>query len=164
MAGILRGVQVRAATADDLDALMSLWRELEDAQGRFRLFPPVADASERIAASFRDALTADDADVLLVLDDDDTPVAMALIHVEHPSRLSADRSVEMSRVVVRSDRRGEGIGRLLVDATAGWARARGIASLNAAVFVANDASRRFWRAAGFVSWVDRMVRPVDPPP
>ena len=155
-------MHVRAATPDDLGILLELWRELEEAQGRYRLFPPVAEATARIEASFRAALGAQDADVLLVFDSEEA-VAMALVHLEHPSRMSDELSVELSRVVVRAGRRGQGIGKALVDAAADWARKRGIGHLNAAVFVANEASRRFWRAAGFQVWVERMVRPVDPP-
>jgi GNAT superfamily N-acetyltransferase len=155
-------VHVRAASSDDLGILLELWRELEEAQGRYRLFPPVADATGRIEASFRDALDAPDADVLLVFEGEEA-VAMALVHLEHPSRMSDELSVELSRVVVRAGRRGQGIGKALVDAAGDWARKRGIGHMNAAVFVANEASRRFWRAAGFQVWVERMVRPVDPP-
>lgn len=155
-------MHVRPATSDDIALLLDLWRELEEAQGRYRLFPPVANADERIEASFRDALDAQDADVLLVFDGDEA-IAMALVHVEHPSRMSDDLSVELSRVVVRSGRRGQGIGKALITASEDWARQRGIGHLNAAVFVANEASRRFWRSAGFRVWVERMVRPVDPP-
>ena len=151
---------VRPATARDLDNLLELWRHLEEAQGRFRYFPPVPEAAERITGSFRDAVASPDADVLLVFDADE-PIGMALVHLEHPSRMSSEQAVELSRVVVRPDRRGLGIGKLIIDATADWARARGIRSMIAAVFVANEASRGFWRAAGFEPWVERMVRPID---
>ena len=152
---------VRPATLDDMDDLLALWRDLEDAQGSFRLFPPVAEAAQRIEASFRDAVASADADVLLVLDDAGRPAGMALVHLEHPSRMSSEQAVELSRVVVRPDRRGSGIGSVLVDAAGEWARARGVRSMVAAVFVGNEASRGFWRAAGFLPWVERMVRPVD---
>jgi GNAT superfamily N-acetyltransferase len=153
---------VRLATLDDMDVLLALWRDLEVAQGAFRLFPPVEEAAQRIEASFRDAVASPDADVLLVVDDDGTPAGMALVHLEHPSRMSSEQAVELSRVVARPGRRGSGIGKLLVDAAGNWARARGVGSMVAAVFVGNEASRGFWRAAGFVPWVERMVRPVDP--
>jgi GNAT superfamily N-acetyltransferase len=150
---------VRRATEHDLDALMSLWRDLEDAQGPLRVFPMSDDAGARIEASFRDAFARDDADVLLVLEGGE-PLGMALVHIENPSRMSAEVAVELSRVVVRAGRRGEGIGSLLVEAAAAWARGHGITRLVAAVFVANEASRAFWRAEGFEPWVERMIRPV----
>jgi GNAT superfamily N-acetyltransferase len=153
---------VRPATLDDMDVLLALWRDLEEAQGAFRLFPPVEEAAQRIEASFLDAVASADADVLLVVDDDGQPAGMALVHIELPSRMSSERAVELSRVVAHPDRRRSGIGKLLVDAAGDWARARGVRSMVAAVFVGNEASRGFWRAAGFEPWVERMVRPVDP--
>lgn len=153
---------VRAATLEDLPTLLDLWGELEEAQGRFRLFPPVADARERITGSFRDAVGSPDADVLLAVDGSEV-LGMALVRLERPSRMSDELAAELSRVVVRPGARGTGVGRELVDGCAEWSRVRGVASLVAAVFVANEASRGFWRAAGFEPWVERMVRRVDPP-
>ena len=109
--------------------------------------------------SFRSSLDADDADVLIV-EDDGGPVGMALLHVENPSRMSAQQAVEISRVVVTPGKRGTGGGKALVDAAEGWARQRGISTLLAAIFVANEGSKRFWSAMGFETWVERMIRPV----
>ena len=112
-------------------------------------------------ASFRSALDADDADVLLA-DDDGEVVGLALVHIENPSRMSAEQAVELSRVVVRPGLRRTGAGKALVDAAEEWARQRGIRTLLAAIFVANEGSRRFWTAMGFETWVERMVRRVEP--
>lgn len=157
---LARVLHIRTAALEDLDTLRSLWHELEAAQGGFRVLPMVSDGEGRVMASFADAISSPEGDVLLAFDGED-PVAMALIRVERPSRMSDGRVVEMSRVVVRDGRRGGGIGRALVDAAAAWARERGIGTLMAGIFVANDASRRFWAAAGFEPWVERRLRPVD---
>lgn len=141
--------------------MLSLWRELEEVQGPLRYFPSSPDAEERIMRSFRSALDAPDADVLL-LEDDGEAVGMALVHLENPSRMSAEQAVELSRVVVQSNRRGTGAGKALVEAAEEWARQRGIRTLVAAIFVANEGSRQFWKTLGFEPWVERMVRPVDP--
>lgn len=154
-------LSVRFATADDLDALLTLWRELEQAQGRFRYFPPVPEAAERITRSFTEAIASPDADVLLALDDGE-PVGMTLVHLEPPSRMSDETAAELSRVVVRTDRRRSGIGEALVAAAERWAQVRGIRTLLAAIFVANEPSMRFWHALGFDPWVERSVRPVPP--
>ncbi len=110
-------------------------------------------------ASFRSALDAPDADVLLAEDDGES-LGMALVHVENPSRMSAERAVELSRVIVAPGKRRTGAGKALVDAAEEWARQHGIRTLLAAIFVANEDSRRFWSAMGFATWVERMVRPV----
>jgi predicted GNAT family N-acyltransferase len=62
-----------------------------------------------------------------------------------------DRTVQIGRMAVAADRRGEGIGRLVLDALLADARARGFtrASLNAQVH-----AQSFYLAAGF--------RPVGP--
>lgn len=139
--------------------MLSLWRELEEVQGPLRYFPSSSDAEERIMSSFRAALDAPDADVLLV-EDGGQALGMALVHLENPSRMSAEQAVELSRVVVAPGRRRTGAGKALVDAGEEWARRRGIRTLVAAIFVANEDSRRFWKALGFEPWVERMVRPV----
>ena len=138
---------------------MLLWRELEEAQGAYRLYPPVAEAEERIAAAFRAGIDEDDAEVLVALDGDE-PVGMVLVRLERPSRMSDEPAVELSRVVVRADRRGSGAGKALVDAAEAWARDRGVRTMVAAIFVQNERSRGFWRAVGFEPWVERMVRDV----
>ena len=139
--------------------MLSFWRELEEVQGPLRYFPPSPDAEERIMRSFRTSIDADDADVLIV-EDDDAPVGMALVHVENPSRMSAEQAVELSRVVVTPGKRGTGAGKALVDAAEDWARQRGVPTLLAAIFIANEGSKRFWSALGFETWVERMIRPV----
>ena len=138
---------------------MPLWRELEEAQGAHRLYPPVTEAEERITASFRAAIDADDADVLVAFEGDE-PVGMVLVHLERPSRMSDELAAELSRVVVTAGRRGTGAGKALVDAAEAWARDRGVRTMVASIFVENEASRGFWRAVGFEPWVERMVRPV----
>jgi GNAT superfamily N-acetyltransferase len=139
--------------------IMPLWRELEEAQGAYRLYPPVAEAEERITASFRAGIDADDADVLVAFEGEE-PVGMVLVHLERPSRMSDEPAAELSRVVVRAGRRGSGAGKALVDAAEAWARDRGVRTMVASIFVENEASRGFWRAVGFEPWVERMVRPV----
>ena len=158
-------VVVRAATESDLEAAIELWHELEEAQGPTRLYPIAPDAEDRIRASFRAAIADPAADLLIAYDGDEA-VGVTLVRLEKPSKMSNEENAELSRVVVRSDRRGTGAGRALVDAAEAWARARGIRTLGAAVFVANEASGRFWRAVGFEPWVERMVKvvgPEDPP-
>ena len=141
--------------------MLELWRELEAAQGALRYYPPVPDAGARITAAFFTAIDAKDADMLLIFDGNE-PVGMALVHLERPSRMSDELTAELSRVVVRADRRGSGAGRALVDAAEDWARERGIRTLTASIFVANEAGLRFWRSIGFEPWVERLVRPVRP--
>jgi GNAT superfamily N-acetyltransferase len=151
---------IRAATGDDIGSLVPLWHELEATQGAFRAYPVASDAEERLVASLLSAVGAEDAEVLVAYEGEE-PVGMALVRLEHPSRQSDELAAELSRVVIRSDRRGTGAGRALIAAAESWARERGIRTLVAAIFVANEPSRGFWRAMGFEPWVERLVREVD---
>ncbi|MFY9589087.1 MAG: GNAT family N-acetyltransferase [Actinomycetota bacterium] len=103
-------LRVRVATPDDIGVMLALWRELEEVQGPLRYFPSSPDAEERIMGSFRSSLDADDADVLIVEDGGD-PVGMALVHIENPSRMSAEQAAELSRVVVTAGKRGAAPGK-----------------------------------------------------
>jgi len=152
---------IRIAIVDDLEALLSLWRELESVQRGYRFYPPAADGESRIAAAFRAAIAEDDGDILLASEDGE-PIGMALVRLDHPSRSSDETAVEVMRVVVRSDQRGTGAGRALVETAEAWARDRGIRTLVAAIFMENEPSRAFWRRVGFRPWVERMIREVPP--
>jgi GNAT superfamily N-acetyltransferase len=151
---------VRAATLDDLEAVIPLWRELEAVQGPQRAYPVVARAEERIRAAFTAAIEADASDLLLAVEDGQA-VGMALVRLERPSKMSDELAADLGRVVVRSDRRGTGVGRAIVDAAEAWARDRGVRTLVASIFIANEGSMRFWRAVGFEPWVERLVREVS---
>ncbi len=63
--------------------------------------------------------------------------------LEHRARLGA--------MWVRPQARGAGAAGRLVDACAEWARARGLRELRLGVFAANQAARRAYEHAGFVT-------------
>jgi RimJ/RimL family protein N-acetyltransferase len=73
------------------------------------------------------------------------------IHLGRPSPVASNRHVLMIRgFVVDPARRGEGIGRRLVDAAVREASARGARRLTLRVLAPNAAARAVYDAAGFV--------------
>lgn len=152
---------LRAATHADLDDVIPLWRELEAVQGPLRAYPVTEDPEGRIRASFIAAIEARDAE-LLVAFEGDAVVGMALVRLDHPSKMSDEVAADLGRVVVRPDRRGTGIGKSLVRAAEAWARDRGIRTLVATIYMANEPSRGFWRSMGFEPFVERLTRVVPP--
>ncbi len=86
---------------------------------------------------------------------------MAHCKVESPSKLADARVVEIGRVVVVPGARGLGVGRALVAAAQEFARERGVTDLSARIFAGNDESFAFWRALGFESFVETLVRRGD---
>lgn len=96
------------------------------------------------ADAWRGEIVADDRLVLVartLVDDDVIGVVTVQTVLE---------TADLHRVVVRPDRRGEGIGRRLVRAGVEWAAAMGAQRMLLEVDVANVAARRLYDGLGFV--------------
>jgi GNAT superfamily N-acetyltransferase len=152
---------IREATEADLDAMLSLWHELEQIQGGYRLFPMVADAEQRIAGLFREAI-ADPDSAAFVIDGPDGMLGMAIARVTEQGHhsMSDARVVELSRVVVRADARGLGLGKELIEAARIFAKDHGAAFLTAKLFTGNEEGRSFWERMGFVARYEERIKPV----
>ena len=152
---------IREATDADIDAMLSLWRELEQIQGGHRLFPRVADAEERITGLFREAI-ADPDSAAFVSDGPDGMLGMAIARITEQGHhsMSDARVVELSRVVVRADARGRGLGKQLIDAATAFGRERGASFVTAKLFTGNVDGRAFWERMGFVARYEERIKPV----
>ena len=151
---------IREAITSDLDPLVGLWRELEDAQSRYRRFFPATDADVRVRAAFAHAIESLD-ECVLVASDGPELTAMAHCKIIPATKLSDARAVELGRVVVTARGRSRGIGRAIVSAAEGWGRLRGATVLRAGVFAGNDDALAFWRGVGFEDFVSILSRPID---
>jgi GNAT superfamily N-acetyltransferase len=152
---------VREATEADLDAMLSLWRALEEIQGGFRLFPMVSDAEARVAGLFREAIVDEDS-AAFVIDGPDGMLAMAIARTTEQGHhsMSDARVVELSRVVVRADARGRGLGKELIEAARAFAKQQDAAYLTAKLFAGNADGRAFWERMGFVARYEERIKPV----
>ena len=152
---------IREATEADLDAMLSLWHELEANQGGHRLLPMAADPEGRITGLFREAI-ADPDSAAFVVGGPDGMLAMAIARVTgmgHHS-MSDARVVELSRVVVRADARGRGLGKQLIDAATAFGKEHGAAFVTAKLFTGNVEGRAFWERMGFVARYEERIKPV----
>jgi GNAT superfamily N-acetyltransferase len=137
------GVVVRSARVDDLEAIVACMASGALVEGR-------EDASD--LAPYRAAL--DDAqrapsDVLVAeADGEVVGVAQFIVfrHLQYRGRLCA----ELESVHVRPDRRGRGIGTLLVTSAVERARSIGCHRIQLTSNVARTAAHRFWERMGFV--------------
>jgi len=152
---------VREATEADLDAMLALWRELERIQGGYRLFPMVDDAEQRIAGLFREAI-ADPESAAFVIDGPDGMLGMAIARIAEQGHhsMSDARVVELSRVVVRADARGRGLGKELIDVATAFGKEHGAAFITAKLFTGNTDGRAFWERMGFVARYEERIKPV----
>lgn len=151
----------RVATEADLDAMLSLWRELESIQGGHRLFPMVPDAEARIAGLFREAISDPDS-AAFVIDGSDGLLGMAIARVTEQGHhsMSDARVVELSRVVVRAAARGRGLGKELIEAARAFGTEHGASFISAKLFTGNVEGRAFWERMGFVARYEERIKPV----
>lgn len=142
------GFQVRPARAEDLPAVLVLFRELDRFQEGWRVFEPRGDLAGEAEARYLAALE-DPAELHLVARHADRLVGMGLARILVPSSMSDERGAEVSNVYVRPDARGLGIGRALVTELARWSRERGARRLVVKTYTQNEEALRFWEALRF---------------
>lgn len=147
-------IAIRAAMNSDEAAVLDLLEALFEPPGA----RPPGYARERAATAFRDAVGADDGDVLLALDGG-ALVGMASVYVLFPS-MRFGRRVWLEDLVVPPERRSQGIGKQLLDAATEWGRTHGCGFLELTSAAARKDAHRFYRANGMIesSVFDRPIR------
>ena len=151
----MTGVAVRSATAADQDATLDLIEELFEPPGaRPRGYTP-----ERAREGVRYCIERSQADILLA-EVDGVIVGLATVYVEFPSIRFGVRCY-LQDLVVASTSRGEGIGRLRLDAAAGWARERGCSYLQLDSGLGRKDAHRFYLANGMEQWALVFTRIVE---
>jgi len=153
-------LRVRRARADDLPALLALFEELDRLQREWRLFTPRPGITDEVRAKYRQAITRSDVLVALA-EDHGEPVGMAFAEATTPSRFSDERALELSGVIVREDRRREGIGRALVQEVLRYAREHDLGWVTLQTFGPNRGAMEFWESLGFTPRVVQLVAPLD---
>ena len=133
---------LRAAIADDEAAVLRLIEELFEPPGR----RPAGFSSERATSGFQHAVAEPHADVLLALDGE-AAVGLASVYAEFPS-IRFGRRCWLEDLVVTASRRGEGIGRRLLEAAIEWGRAHGCSHLELSSAVTRGDAHRFYLANG----------------
>ena len=150
---------IRRATAEDLDACLALFDVLSGLQApmwRFEVWP---DARERVADRYR-RLAHEPEAIHLVAQVGHGVVGMGVGEVVRASRVSDERALEVSNVVVDPPHRRRGIARALMSGLAGFARERGVGWVVLRTFAANEPAMRCWEAMGFVPRVVQLVAPT----
>jgi ribosomal protein S18 acetylase RimI-like enzyme len=149
-------MRVRRATSADVPVLVRLFEELDSMQRDWRVFTPRPGFYDEIGAKYRAALDKRGS-VVLVAEDGGEIVGMAYGESRVPSRFSDERALELSSVVVRMDRRGQGIGRALVLEAGRFASEEGLPWIELKTFVPNQASMEFWEGLGFTPRVVQLT-------
>jgi ribosomal protein S18 acetylase RimI-like enzyme len=136
--------------------LVGFFAELDRMQREWRVFTPRPGFYDEVGAKYREAIASED-QLVLVAEEHDDVVGMAYAEARTPSRFSDERSLELSAVVVRSDFRGQGVGRALVAEAARFATERAIPWVELKTFSPNQGAMDFWESLGFTHRVVQMT-------
>ena len=115
--------RIRPARAEDLDAALQLFADLDRHQREWRVFPPRRSLRHEAAERYRRALD-DPAIRHAVAVEGHHLVGMALGEIVAGSSFSDERALEISSILVLEARRGQGIGRALVADLVAFGRER----------------------------------------
>lgn len=131
-------INIRPMTSGDVEAVADLTRQLGyDVTG-----DDVGVRYGRLAATA--------GSIALVAEDDDRIVGW--ISALNRVLLQWKPVLEIGGLVIEAGRRGEGIGGLLVDSVAQWARNNGHTTLFVRSNVVRESAHDFYPALGFVHW------------
>jgi ribosomal protein S18 acetylase RimI-like enzyme len=151
-------LKVRQATPEDVPALVALFQELDRMQSDWRVFTPRPGFYDEVGLKYREAMSTENAVVVVAEGDEGEIVGMAYGEVRIPSRFSDERALELSGVVVRTGYRGRGVGRALVQEAARFAGEMGVEWVELKTFAPNQGAMAFWEGMGFTPRVVQMTQ------
>jgi ribosomal protein S18 acetylase RimI-like enzyme len=160
-------LHVRAATRADLPALLAFAEELRDqviapapelgGRSRGGTTPTArADLEHRYLEALEDVSRS----LVVVCDEGDEPLGMALLTVAPANALVDIPAVHMSHAVVGDRHKRRGAGRALVTAATSYAEQRGIDQLVVSVHPGSREANRFFARLGFAPLAVRRTAPV----
>ena len=161
LAGGRGALRVRPATEADVPALVALGEELlpnPAESSRSRGTP--AGARAALEQRYCEALADPSRHLVVVVNDAEEPLGMALLTVSPANALLDLPAVHMSHAVVSDRHKRRGAGKALVAAAAGFADAHGLEQIVVSVQPGSRDANRFFARLGFAPISVRRVAPV----
>ena len=160
-------LRVRPATVADVPALLAFGDELRDALlpsspdtgGRPRGTP--AGARAMLEQRYLEALADPDRHLVVVVNEAEEPLGMALFTIASANALLDLPAVHMSHAVVADRHKRRGAGKALVAAGAAYADAHGLEQIVVSVHPGSRDANRFFARLGFAPLAVRRVAPVS---
>ena len=156
-------LRVRPAEPADVPALVAFGDELRD-----QLLPSSGDpgrgraagAREALSTRYLDAIADPDRHLVVVVDESEQALGMALLTIGPANALLDLPAVHMSHAVVSRRHERRGAGRALVAAAAAHAEAHGVEQVVVSVNPGSRDANRFFARLGFAPLAVRRVAPV----
>jgi GNAT superfamily N-acetyltransferase len=154
------GVRIERVGAERITDVEPLWKALHEhhltVDPNVPGIPPrTADESWPIRrVRYEEWLTHPGAFALLAMDGDQAiGYAVVSFHDRDDTHTTGERFAELHSLSVLADRRGAGIGTLLLRRVYAEVRAQGVEEMMISVLATNDRVRRFYEREGFAPWV-----------
>ena len=104
----------------------------------------------------------DDTLLVVAADGQDRPLGLALVTLR-PEILSGAPSAHLEAIVIGREARGQGVGRLLLEAAETRAAARGARSMSLNAFRKNERARALYESAGYDGEIIRYIKSLPAP-
>jgi ribosomal protein S18 acetylase RimI-like enzyme len=143
-------VRARSVTSDDVEALVELYRALEDEMTPLSHLWPLADGlPEPVAEAFR-AMVADPATVAVIGEIDEVALGFCVARVESMHPQAEGRRIGSIRLIfVAQPAREVGVGEAMLEAVLNELRSRGVGTFDAHVLPGHRLVKNFFEAGGF---------------
>jgi ribosomal protein S18 acetylase RimI-like enzyme len=157
-------VRVRAATAQDVPAMLEFGEELREQLGpsadrkRHRATPAANRAG--LAARYTEALLDPDRHLVVAVAEDDVPIGMALFSIAPANALLDVPALHVSHAVVADRHKRRGAGKALVAAAAAFAEEHDLDQVVVSVHPGSRDANRFFARLGFAPQAVRRVAPT----
>jgi ribosomal protein S18 acetylase RimI-like enzyme len=157
-------VRVRAATTEDIPAMLAFADELREQhvptgdRKRARVTPAASRAG--MTARYLEALEDPHRHLVVAVADDDEPLGMALFSVAPANALLDTPALHVSHAIVSDKNKRRGAGKALVAAAASFAEERALDQVVVSVHPAARDANRFFARLGFAPLAVRRVAPT----
>ncbi len=159
---------IRPASRHEHDRLRDLFRELDEFHRLARPDIFRRPTGPQRSAEFLDAtISGPDSTILVAEAPTKQLIGLVTLFVRTlPASIVRDeqRFVQLDNLVVRADARRQGVGRLLVAASAAWSANVDAPMIEVSVWSFNAAGKSLYHATGFETIIERMVMPTAQSP
>lgn len=143
-------VTSRAATVDDIDILMAMYRVLSDEQEALRPLWPLADGLAEPATAALEEILGDEDSLLLVGEIDGYPLGFLWARVEPLLPQAEGEDVGVIRLIFTDpEARGVGVGDAMITQALAELRGRGLRFFDARVSPGHRNAKNFFESNGF---------------